>query len=119
MVIRKQISNLTKEELAEILSSSKFANKVIEYETEILTNEEKEYLTHLLNFYKNGIKGFNIISIRKTINPSDKNAYLVFFYVSPYIKHEYSQSSCVFPINAMFKGMQDGKVYTLKELNIE
>lgn len=122
MIIRKQILNLTKEEIEEItdiLSSEKVANKVIEYEIDVLTNEEKEYLTHLLHFYKNSIEGFNITGIRKTLTGAYE--YLTFFYTLTIMNKnpEYSITSFVFPTHAMFKGMTSGCLYTLKELDIE
>lgn len=92
--------------------SDKFLNQEIEIEvSDILTNEEKEYLSAVIKPFRNRV------SCIKKVQFHDK----YFISIKVFSIFNLTQIECIdFPvfITDIYKGMEGGKCYTLEELGL-
>lgn len=99
--------------------SDKFLNQEVEIEVlDILTKEEKEYLSAVIKPYRD-----KVIKIRKCINNFRTEEEETFYYIHISIRskagillEEIINLPCF--NNTMYKGMENYKEYTLKELGL-
>lgn len=94
--------------------SDKFLNQEIEIEVpDILTKEEKEYLSNIIKPFRN-----RVISISKYFYVLD-NVYSIEIYIKS-VMGIFSTENIKLPLfkNEMYKGMAKNKPYTLEELDL-
>lgn len=90
------------------LYTSKFLNQEIEFEIELLTAKEKEYLEGVIKPFKD-----------KVISISKRSFNIELEYISILIKEDFRVNFPNFVINNYYKNMEVCREYTLKDLDLE
>ena len=92
--------------------SDKFLDQTIEVEVpDILTKEEKEYLSVVIKPFRD-----KIVSIKKLVFYEKKRKYIRIEYIDSIDK--FSLCFPDLPNDEMYKGMEDNRPYKLKELGL-
>lgn len=94
--------------LCEDCKESYFKWLLEEYKEPILDDVEKEYLSDVIRPFRK-----DVVAISKFKTWDNRSQY-----IHIEMKSNYSSSLPVFPKGTMYKGMEDGRYYSLKELGL-